>query len=122
MISSLLHLVGLRPRVYYTLTNFRGGGARPPWPPPSVRQCPSYRFWRSILIDNFGGPYKKTLLASKLPPPPQRYAYFRAYLKNLWGPLHRFLSPPPGLPPLEKFLRASMIGGVATPPPPLIVR
>ena len=25
MISSLLHLVGLRPRVYYTLTNFRGG-------------------------------------------------------------------------------------------------
>ena len=33
MISSLLHLVGLRPRVYYTLTNFRGG-PRPPWPPP----------------------------------------------------------------------------------------
>ena len=33
MISSLLHLVGLRPRVYYTLTNFRGG-ARPPCPPP----------------------------------------------------------------------------------------
>ena len=30
MMSSLLHLVGLRPRVYYTLTNFRGGGARPP--------------------------------------------------------------------------------------------
>ena len=28
---SLLHLVGLRPRVYYTLTNFKGGGgARPP--------------------------------------------------------------------------------------------
>ena len=27
MISSLLHLVGLRPRVYYTLTNFKGGGA-----------------------------------------------------------------------------------------------
>ena len=23
---SLLHLVGLRPRVYYTLTNFKGGG------------------------------------------------------------------------------------------------
>ena len=32
MTSSLLHLVGLRPRVYYTLTNFRGG-ARPPCPP-----------------------------------------------------------------------------------------
>ena len=29
MISSLLHLVGLRPRVYYTLTNFRGGGEGP---------------------------------------------------------------------------------------------
>ena len=26
MISSLLHLVGLRPRAYYTLTSFRGGG------------------------------------------------------------------------------------------------
>ena len=31
---SLLHLVGLRPRVYYTVTNFKGGGvARPLWPP-----------------------------------------------------------------------------------------
>ena len=39
MISSLLHLVGLRPRVYYTLTNFRGGGVRPTCPPPSIRQC-----------------------------------------------------------------------------------
>ena len=26
---SLLHLVGLRPWVYYTLTNFRGGGKGP---------------------------------------------------------------------------------------------
>ena len=34
MISSLLHLVGLRPRVYYTLTNFRGGGAKASLPPP----------------------------------------------------------------------------------------
>ena len=33
MISTLLHLVGLRPRVYYTLTNFRGG-AKAPLPPP----------------------------------------------------------------------------------------
>ena len=32
--SSLLHLVGLRPRVYYTLTNFRGGGQDPLAPPP----------------------------------------------------------------------------------------
>ena len=44
MISSLLHLVGLRPRVYYTLTNFRGGGARPPCPPPSIRQCYKYQY------------------------------------------------------------------------------
>ena len=28
MISSLLHLVGLRPRVYHTLTNFKGGGGQ----------------------------------------------------------------------------------------------
>ena len=34
MISSLLHLVGLRPRVYYTLTNFRGGGGQGPLAPP----------------------------------------------------------------------------------------
>ena len=33
MISNLLHLVGLRPRVYYTLTNFRGR-AKAPLPPP----------------------------------------------------------------------------------------
>ena len=33
MISSLLHLVGLRPRVYYTLTNFRGGGGQGPLGP-----------------------------------------------------------------------------------------
>ena len=33
MISSLLHLVGLRPRVYYTLTNFRGGAKAPLAPP-----------------------------------------------------------------------------------------
>ena len=38
MISSLLHLVGLRPRVYYTLIKFRGGGAKAPLPPPSIRQ------------------------------------------------------------------------------------
>ena len=34
MISSLLHLVGLRPRVYYTLINFRGGGGKAPLAPP----------------------------------------------------------------------------------------
>ena len=39
MISSLLHLDGLRPRVYYTLTNFRGGGGGGKAPlPPSIRQ------------------------------------------------------------------------------------
>ena len=34
---SLLHLDGLRPRLYYTLTNFRrggGGGGKAPLPPP----------------------------------------------------------------------------------------
>ena len=34
MISSLLHLVGLRLRVYYILTNFRGGGGKAPLAPP----------------------------------------------------------------------------------------
>ena len=35
VISTLLHLiVGLRPRVYYTLTNFRGGGGKAPSAPP----------------------------------------------------------------------------------------
>ena len=32
MILSLLHLVGLRPRVYYTLANFRGEGGKAPLP------------------------------------------------------------------------------------------
>ena len=42
-----IHLVGLRPLVYYsnTLTNFRGGGKAPLRPPsPSMRQ-------RSISLD-----------------------------------------------------------------------
>ena len=34
MISSLLHLVGLRPRVYNTLTNCKGGGKAPLALPP----------------------------------------------------------------------------------------
>ena len=34
MILSLLHLVGLRPQVYYTLTNFRGGGGKALLGPP----------------------------------------------------------------------------------------
>ena len=38
MISTLLDLVGLRPGIYYTLTNFRGGG-QGPLGSPSIRQC-----------------------------------------------------------------------------------
>ena len=34
MISSLLHFVCKRPRVYYTLTNFKGGGGQDPLAPP----------------------------------------------------------------------------------------
>ena len=64
MISSLLHLVGLRPRVYYTLTNFRGGGgARPPWPAPQYANVSLVLFNvdmddRSISFNNsgIGGP------------------------------------------------------------------
>ena len=40
MISSLLHLVGLRPRVYYTLTNFRGGAKAPLAPPLNTPMDP----------------------------------------------------------------------------------
>ena len=47
MISSLLHLVGLRPRVYYTLTNFRGGEG--PLGPPSIRQCNLYLLSRLLF-------------------------------------------------------------------------
>ena len=68
MISSLLHLVGLRPRVYYTLTNFRGGGAiRPPWP-PSIRQCmgpPRMNFFAYYI----GGPPQINLFAYYRGPP-----------------------------------------------------
>ena len=42
MISSLLHLVGLGPRVYYTLTFFLGGQG--PLGPPSIRQCLQKQF------------------------------------------------------------------------------
>ena len=44
MISSLLHLVGLRPRVYYTLTNFRGGGGQgPPLNTPMTKKSQNKR-------------------------------------------------------------------------------
>ena len=42
MISSLPHLVGLLPRVYYTLTNFRGGGKAPLAPPLNTPMPPPY--------------------------------------------------------------------------------
>ena len=53
MISSLLHLVGLRPRVYYTLTDFRGGGKAPLAPPLNTPMqtvfIPGHMFiWGSI--------------------------------------------------------------------------
>ena len=57
MISSLLHLVGLRPRVYYTLTNFRGGGCMAPLASPPIRQStviqhPKYKSkWKPECID-----------------------------------------------------------------------
>ena len=50
MISNLLQLVGLRPQVYYTLTNFRGGGARPPWP----TQISQFSLLTAISKENLG--------------------------------------------------------------------
>ena len=52
MISSLLHLVGLRPRVYYSLTNFRGGGQGPLAPPPQYANVMA-----TELVDNHCCPY-----------------------------------------------------------------
>ena len=68
---------------------------------------PSYRFWRSTLIDLRA--LQKTLLASK--PPTPRYAYFRACIKKLWTPLYRFYGPL--LPPQRFgiFLFFSVCGG-----------
>ena len=51
MISSLLHLVGLRPRVYYTLINFKGGGKAPLSPPPlNTQERQSLGFGREPRI------------------------------------------------------------------------
>ena len=48
MISSLLHLVGLRPRVYYTLTNFSGGGGgKAPFAP--FKYANAYRILKLIM-------------------------------------------------------------------------
>ena len=50
MISSLLHLFGLRPRVYYTLPNFRGGAKAPLAPPPQYANAVMYTIWRVLII------------------------------------------------------------------------
>ena len=78
--------------------------------------------YRSTLID-LGSPRKKLCGHQNYPPP--RYAYFRACLKKIGAPLHRFFwGPPKGLPPpLEKFLRAPMVTGTAWhPPSPLHIK
>ena len=56
MISSLLHLVGLRPRVYYTLTNFRGGGGGqrrlgPPLNTPMMTDIQYMKFEESVPFE-----------------------------------------------------------------------
>ena len=52
MIPSLLHLVGLRPRVYYILTNFRGGGGGGqgplPLPPQYANESVGSLFSRTL--------------------------------------------------------------------------
>ena len=47
----LLHLVGLRLRVYYTLTNFRGGGGQGPLGPPQYANDAVYQFslWETFF-------------------------------------------------------------------------
>ena len=52
-ISSLLHLVGLQPRVYYTLTNFRGGGKAPLAPPLNTPMLYIYYMYLMIYEINY---------------------------------------------------------------------
>ena len=58
VMSTLLHLVGLRPQVYYTLTNLRGGGggASP------LGQWRSEGNWRPGAKLNFAPPPLKNIL------------------------------------------------------------
>ena len=55
MTSSLLHLVGLRPRVYYTLTNLWGGGGgkAPLPPPPNMPMLYEYRLYDVNKFDTY---------------------------------------------------------------------
>ena len=70
MISSLLHLVGLRPRVYYTLINFGGEGGKALWAPPSIRQCKLMPIYH-ILHKNSIGHLLRTSQDYFRPPPPR---------------------------------------------------
>ena len=96
MISSLLHLVGLRPRVYYTLTNFRGGGKAPLAPPPQYANafspflpCPPWL------------PCQPSLL-SPLSPRYLSFSYSRPSFSIPFSPFSPFFLPPP--PPPLTFL------------------
>ena len=52
VISPLLHLDGLRPRVYYTLTNFRGrGGGKAPLAPLQYVNDHWLFYWKSLTIE-----------------------------------------------------------------------
>ena len=55
MISSLLHLVGQRPRVYYTLPNFRWRGGvegQSPLSPPQYANAEEWYFLYDKVISN----------------------------------------------------------------------
>ena len=93
MISSLLHLVGLRPRVYYTLTNFRGG-ARPPCP-PQYANVSIFNYLndreRGALLSFCG------ILAPPQCPPPTIPKYFTILMTEVRDAIIfvGFLRPPP---------------------------
>ena len=92
MFSSLLHLVGLRPRVYYTLTNFRGGG-KAPLPPPQYANGPNTGAYAGFLRG--GGPTLKFLGIWIYMPRSgmSRAAKLRAFPRWVWGhaPPRKFL-------------------------------
>ena len=93
MVSSLLHLVGLRPRVYYTLTNFRGG-PRPPWPPLNTPMA-----FRKILNPP---EFIKIPKISQTPPPKKKFLN-PPPSKISQPPPRKYLNPPPKIsqPPLK---------------------
>ena len=101
MISSLLHLVGLRrTRVYYTLTKFRGGGARRPCPPQyanAMRDRPVIFFFLYNYVGAFLLLFSLWIMVGDFLHVGFFCPWGRGVVLGL-APLRKFLRPPP--PPI----------------------